>query len=131
MVFLPERGEFKLVEEENHKNVIVVSDPIGVKFRYPSIALFEEEGVNTEDEIETIITCIDSIFDADNVYPASEHTREALTDFWKSLDLLQKKDVIDNFFHSMPHMHYKKELTCPSCGFKHTIEFNSIAEVFQ
>jgi hypothetical protein len=122
--------EFKLVEQPEHTNVIVVADPIGVKFRYPSIDMFEDEGTDTSDEVETIISCIESIFDADNVHKAEDQTRAELTNFWKSLTLRQKKEVFDKFFNTMPHMHYKKDHKCPGCGHVHTIEFNSLQEVF-
>lgn len=123
--------EFKIVEEEGHVNTIVVSDPIGIKFRYPSIALFEDFGTDTTDEIETIISCIDSIFDAENVYSASDYTHEQLREFWNQLTLMQKKEVYDKFFSTMPHLHYETKLTCSKCGYVHNIEFNSIQEVFQ
>jgi hypothetical protein len=123
--------DFKIVEPEGHANLVIISDPIGVKFRYPSIDLFEEAGTDTDDEVELIITCIDHIFDADNVYPSTDHTREELKEFWNQLTLQQKNDVFEKFFHNMPHIHYKKDFTCKGCGHVHTIEFKSIAQVFQ
>lgn len=123
--------DFKLEESEGHTNTIIIADPIGVKFKYPSIDLFEEADTETSDEIETIISCIDVIFDNENVYNASEYTREELREFWNQLTLKQKEEVFTKFFQSMPHLHYKQELKCPSCGHVHNIEFNSIQEVFQ
>jgi len=123
--------EFKLVEEEGHTNTIVVADPIGIKFRYPSIALLEGADADTSDEVETILSCIESVFDAENVYSADEYTRPQLREFWDQLTLMQKKDVFDKFFKSMPHLHYKQQLKCPKCGYDHEIEFNSVQEVFQ
>lgn len=123
--------DFKIVEEDGHTNIITVADPIGVKFRYPSIDLFEDMGTNTDDEVETIISCIESIFDSESVYPAEEHTRDDMRSFWKQLTLSQKKEVFDKFFNSMPHIHYSKNFVCKGCGFNHNIEFNSLSQVFQ
>jgi hypothetical protein len=123
--------EFKIIETEGHTNNIVISDPIGVKFKYPDMSMFDGTIINTQNEIETIISCIDIIYDKDNVYPASESSREELSEFWKQLTLLQKKLVFDNFFSTMPHLSYKKELVCNKCNHKHNIEFNSIKDVFQ
>lgn len=117
--------EFKIVESEGHTNVIVVADPIGIKFRYPSLS------TPVGDDKETILNCIESIFDEENVYPAEEHTPEELREFWEQLTLPQKKEVFEKFFGSMPHMHYKKELKCTGCGHVHNIEFNTVQEVFQ
>ena len=123
--------EFKIVEEEDHTNTVIISDPIGIKFRYPSIALLENADADTTDEVETILSCIESVFDSENVYSADEYTRPQLKEFWDQLTLMQKKEVFDKFFKTMPHLHYKKDLTCSACGMVHEIEFNSINEVFQ
>lgn len=123
--------DFKIVEEEDHTNTIIIADPIGIKFRYPSIALLENADADTTDEVETVLSCIESIFDADNVYSAEDHTREDLRTFWKQLTLMQKNEVFDKFFKTMPHLHYHKEITCSKCGTVHEIEFNSVQEVFQ
>lgn len=123
--------EFKIVEEEGHTNTVIVSDPIGIKFRYPSISLLENADTETSDDIETIISCIESIFDAENVYPADEYKRDQLKDFWNQMTLMQKKEVYDKFFTKMPHMYYRKVLKCDKCGCDHEIVFNSVQEVFQ
>lgn len=123
--------EFKIEEIEGHINTITIAEPIGIKFRYPSINLFEDSDTDTTDEIEMILSCIDTIYDADDVYPADEYSREDLRGFWNQLTLMQKKDVFDNFFMSMPHIHYESKLTCSKCGHVHDIAFNSIQEVFQ
>lgn len=123
--------DFKLVEPEGHTNVIMISDPIGVKFRYPSIDLLEDFGASTEDESQTIISCIDSIFDGDNVYKASESSREDLEAFWNQFTLVQKREVYDKFFNTMPHLQYRKQFTCKGCGHIHTLAFDSVQEVFQ
>lgn len=121
--------EFKIVEPEGHTNTIVLADPIGVRFKYPSLSTIEDAA--SADEVDNIISCIDIIYDDENVYPASENTKEELVDFWSQLTLLQKKEVFDKFFNTMPHMYYKKELQCPSCGHNHVIEFSNVQEVFQ
>lgn len=121
--------EFKIVEPDGHTNTIIVSDPIGIKFRYPTMSMSEE--LSSGNDTETIISCIESIFDNENVWPAADQTRAELTEFWNQLTLMQKKDVFEKFFLTIPHMHYQKSLVCTKCKHDHKIEFKSIAEVFQ
>lgn len=121
--------DFKIKEEEGHTNKVIISDPIGIKFKYPSITTYEDS--DSEEDIDTILECIDVIFDESNVYNSSEYDKTQLLEFWNQLTLLQKKDIYDKFFLSMPHMHYKNTLTCKKCGHIHPIEFNSALEVFQ
>jgi hypothetical protein len=123
--------EFVLIEDKEHTNRIIISDPIGIKFRYPVISMFDNNQIGANDDTQTIIACIESIFDATTVFPADEQTQEQLVEFWEQLTLAQKKQVYDKFFTNMPHMQYKKEVVCSKCGFKHEIEFNSVKDVFQ
>lgn len=123
--------EFKIIEPEDHTNTIIIADPIGIKFRYPSISVLESADADMSDEIETILSCIATIFDAENVYNADEYTRDQLKEFWSQLTLMQKKEVYDKFFSTMPHLHYETKLPCSKCGHIHEIEFNSVKEVFQ
>lgn len=120
--------EFKLTENPVHTNTIMVSDPIGIVFRYPDMDMAEL--VDGKDEAELIIECIESIFDADNVYPAEDHTKEELREFWRKMTLLQKKDVYDRFFTSMPSFNMTKNLKCTKCGHEHEIKFEKIEDVF-
>jgi hypothetical protein len=117
--------ELKIVEPEGHTNTIIVADPIGIKFKYPTIE------TPSGDDVETILSCIESIFDDENVYPAEDHTPEELREFWSQLTFPQKKEVFEKFFATIPHIHYQKTLTCSKCKHEHAIEFNSVQEVFQ
>lgn len=121
--------EFSIKEHEGHTKKVIISDPIGVMFKYPDIDMMTDE-IDVTDDTQLILSCIDMIFDADNVYHAHEYAREELLEFWNQLTLPQKKDVYEKFFLSMPNMHYKKELKCDKCGHVHNIEFNSLSEVF-
>jgi hypothetical protein len=122
--------EFVMMEPEGHSDKIVIAPPIGIKFKYPSIEMYEEATGDLKDDLEVILGCIDIIFDDDNAYPAADHTREELLAFWNQQTLAQKKMVYDQFFNTMPHLHYKKVVKCPKCGEEHKIEFNSMLEVF-
>lgn len=121
----------KLVKPEGHNNTVIVADSIGLKFKYPSIDLYEKAEDEIKEEKDLLIECIECIFDGDTVYPASEHSKEELLAFWNQFTLKQKTLVYESFFGVMPHLHYEAELTCPKCNGKHTLELNSLYEVFQ
>ena len=123
-------NEFKLIESPGHTKTIMVSDPIGIVFRYPNLAMADVSG-QEQGETETILSCIETIFNGDDVYSAEDSTREELLEFWNQFSLLQKKDVFDKFFHSMPKFNHEKDLVCPKCGYNHKLKFSSIEDVFQ
>ena len=119
--------EFKIKETAGHTNKVIVADPIGIQFKYPNIDMIENEDKNND----TIIRCIDLIFDGDDVHSTADYTSEEVKVFWDQLTLVQKKDVYDKFFDTMPHMHYSTSITCSKCGAVHPMEFNSVIELFQ
>ena len=121
--------KFNVVETPGHTNKVMLDETIGIKFNYPNIDMAQEaeEGA---DDTDTIIQCIDMIFDGDEVHSAADYTKQDLVDFWKQLTLMQKKDVYDKFFNTIPHIQYKTEVTCKKCGTVHPLEFNSFLELF-
>lgn len=122
--------KFALVVDPDHTNKIIISDDIGIQFKYPDMDMYDNAVDGLQDETDMIIACIDTIFQGDVVFPSNESTTEELLEFWKQLTLPQKKNVYDKFFLSMPHMHLDHEITCKKCGTAHKIEFNSVQEVF-
>lgn len=122
--------EMKLLKPKGHTNTVIIAEPIGMKFKYPSIDLYEKAEDEIADEKDLIIECIDVIFDGDNVHNAADSTKEELLAFWNQFTIKQKNEVFQAFFSAMPHLHYEKELVCDKCGHKHTLEVNSLQEIF-
>lgn len=117
--------EFKVKETAGHTNIVIVADPIGIQFKYPNIDMSENKS-----NIDTIIQCIDIIFDGDDVHTASSYTEEEVKTFWEQLTLSQKKEVFDKFFDTIPHMHFETKIKCSKCGTIHPMEFNSVIDLF-
>lgn len=122
--------EVEIKEEEGHIDKIPVSPELSLKFKYPTInSVLESDKEATENDV--IVSCIESIFSKDEVWLASESTPEAMKGFYKNVSLLDKVKIAQNFFAKIPHLHYKKDITCAKCGTVHKIEFNSLNEIFQ
>lgn len=98
---------------------IELTDDVGLVMRYPRfetmINLLQKKNTETQNTFETIIDCIDLIYDKDNMYHADEHTREELVEFVDSLpsNALQK---ISEFFSSSPEVVLNVKFDCSSCG---------------
>ena len=117
-------NEFIIKETAGHTNKVMIADPIGIQFKYPSIDMMDE----TENEMNT--QCIDLIFDGDEVHSTADYSSTEIKEFWDQLTLPQKKEVYTKFFDSIPHMHYATKITCKKCGTVHPMEFNSVFELF-
>lgn len=123
-------NEFKLIENPIHTKTIMVSDPIGIVFRYPDLSMADMKEVE-DGETETILSCIETIFNGDDVYNTEDYTRDELLEFWNQFSLMQKKDVFDLFFHSMPTFNHEQTIKCPKCGYDHKLKFSSMEDVFR
>ena len=112
----------KVEFNEKHKSIIPLFDTVGIKMKYPGLALFDKmnklEGNQVDMIFDVIIECIDSIYDEDTVYPAHEQSREELETFINNLtqDQFQK---VQNFFETMPKLEKEIEFDCPMCKYHH------------
>ena len=75
-----------------------------------------------------IVNCIDSIYDEDNVYVASEFSEAEITEFLDGLDVMSF-EKIRQFFESVPRLYHKIEYT-NSIESKRTIELTSLKDFF-
>ena len=99
--------------------------------KYPSLSLLKD--FNFKDEVESIIkittSCIDYIYDADNIYYSKDSSQSELTEFVESL---QSSDLekIKKFFDTMPKMVKQLNFKCSKCGHEDTITVEGIQNFF-
>lgn len=115
-----------LKQEGVHNLTFQVSEGIGLKMRYPTL----DSTLESDDSQDLVLSCIESVFDEENVYPAAEQTKEELERFYKSIPLSVKKRITTEFFQSMPSLQYTINAVCPKCGYKHTQEVDSLNGIF-
>ena len=82
--------------------------------KYPSISMqdtISTENTDVENVFTTVTTCIDSIWDKENVFSAKDHTKEELDKFVESLpdESFQK---IQEFFNTVPVLRHDIEVKC-------------------
>jgi hypothetical protein len=116
---------------DSHNNNIKVSDKIGIKLRYPKASISHQvKEVTTETELffKILKNCIDVIYDDKNEYRTSDSTEEEMDEFLQSLDV-KAFNNIQNFFTTMPRMHYEIKYT-NSLGTERSIVLNSLNDFF-
>jgi|SRR5210317_111945 hypothetical protein len=110
--------EVEIPKISNKETNIMLTDDVGVVMKYPSMKDVEKMGNaddnNAKEAMNMIIACIDSIFDADAVYPASEESSESLTKFVDSLSNVQFLKLSE-FFRDMPAIKHTINYKC-ECG---------------
>lgn len=110
---------------------IQVDENVGIIMKYPTADITEKMGeFETEVDLMTffIINCIDSIYDADGVYPSTDYTEQELTDWLDSLNVNTFEDI-RKFFESIPKLYHKIEYVNEN-GNKREIELVNLKDFF-
>lgn len=123
--------KFVLTEQDkkNHSVLFKLTDTMGFKLHYPtleSVSLFEETG----EENDFIVSCVESIYEGDDVFLADKTPIEDIKEFINALSLETKNEIRTKFIYTMPKLHFETDLTCSKCGHVNHLSFNSISDVF-
>lgn len=117
---------------ENHTNKIELSDTLGVVMKYPTFKLIEKlKGLNdAEILMETVISCIDFVYNADEIFYAKDVTRKELVEFIESMNRKQFTKL-QEFFETMPKISKEIDFNCGKCGYKEKIVLEGIQNFFE
>ena len=109
--------DIKVSELPNHKKEIMITDKIGMTFKYPTmvdIAKYGKEGTSAVDTTFGIIQdCLVNIFDENEVY--DEMNQKELQEFIEQMTSEQFEEV-QNFFDTMPKLRHTVEFKNPNTG---------------
>ncbi len=123
--------EIKPEIPENHTTKIELSDTMGVVMKYPNFKLIEKlKGLNdAEVMMETVLSCIDYIYNADEIFYSKDVNRKELTEF---VDGMNRKQFaqIQEFFESIPKITKEVDFHCEKCGYDEKIVLEGIQNFF-
>jgi hypothetical protein len=117
--------------EKTDKNRIEITENLGVVMKYPNFKVFElldvEDG--TQSILNTIISCIDYIYDKETLYYAKDSTKEELSEFVESL---QTKDLqkFKEFFDTTPKLRKNIKFKCSKCSYEEDVLVEGIESFF-
>ena len=123
--------EVEMLKAKEVNNKIMVTDEVGILMKFPSVTMLEgvPDDITSTDLVDYLVrSCIDQIFDADEVYLASESTDAELNEFIDSLDV-ESFNKIREFFDSLPSLYHKLEYT-NSLGNTRSIELTTLSDFF-
>lgn len=106
---------------EGHTTNIPLYDKVGVVMLYPQIDLLKRLSDLSEVKIlmESIISCIDYIYDDKEIHYAKDYTAEELMDFLNNLTDEQLMKIA-KFFMTQPKLSHEVAYICPVCETKKT-----------
>ena len=114
--------------EKKVSNRIQLTDDIGVVLKPLSLDTMAEVDGN-EDIVKNICTIIDSIYDADNVYPAKDTPEKDLMEFIESLNHHQIEEI-QEYLTNQPKLSHTIEYKCAECGHLNTVVLEGLQSFF-
>ena len=124
--------DIKMPIMKKGNNRIELTADVGVMLSYPSVGGLEKQDPkanNVDQAMHMIVSSIDSIYDADDVYSAKDEGRKAVEAFIDSLNSGQFKKLT-TYFEDMPAVTYDLKYDCSKCGHKNDIELKGFDNFF-
>ena len=128
--------DIKMVKNKNHKNIIKLDDTLSLKLRYPSMNQFVENNFETSEStseidrsLDMIITCVDTVFDEEESWSASDCTKKELREFIEQLNSKQFKDI-ESFFTTMPKLSHTVKVKNPKTKVESEVVLEGLASFF-
>jgi hypothetical protein len=111
-------SEVKVTMPEDYSNKIMLSDDVGVIMKYPSWTEFITGSVMGNDPtadslIGIVASCIDQIFDNEDVYDNSTTSKKEFVEFVENLTNSQF-EKIQKFFENSPRLEHRFTVTNPN-----------------
>jgi hypothetical protein len=112
--------EVKVLKPEGHSNKIMLSDEMGIIMKYPAFQDFVKSSIigknpSAESVIEVISSCVDQIFDGEDVYDSSTTSKKEFVEFIEGLTNKQFEQI-QKFFENSPRLEHRFTVTNPNTG---------------
>jgi hypothetical protein len=146
MITCPDDGETQVAVEipldqievkwpEKYGNKIELTDTVGIIMKYPSIDTFVKlnftgDNITVDNIFELASTCIDQVYEDEEVYDLKNFTKKEVNEFLESM----KSDQflkLQNFFAEMPKLEYDIEVENPNTGVTSTVKLEGLGSFFE
>ena len=113
-------SEVKVNKPEGHSSKIMLSDDLGIILKYPAWKEFITgsimgQGATADGIVDIVASCIDQIFDAEDVYDSSTTSKKEFVQFVEGLTNSQF-EKIQEFFESTPRLEHSFTVKNPKTG---------------
>ena len=131
-IAIDEIGVFK---NENHTTKIQLDDSLIMELKYPSLDQFIKNNFdfnntdNVNQSFELIATCIDKIFNEEEVWAAADCTKKEIIDFLEQMNSSQFKEI-EKFFETMPKLSHEITITNPKTEVESKVLLEGLASFF-
>jgi hypothetical protein len=126
----------RVQKNPKHTNIIKLDDDLSLKMKYPSLNQFVESNFETSNNdsdvdksLDVIVSCIDTIYNEEESWSASDSTKKELQEFVDQMNTKQFKEI-EKFFETMPKLSHIIEVTNPNTKVKSEVVLEGLASFF-
>ena len=127
--------EIQVHTNDNHTNKIKLDETLMMEMKYPSLEQFISNNFDFKGEVdmdksfELIASCIDKIYNEEDVWSTDDCTKKEVIDFLDQMNSNQFKEI-EQFFDTMPKLSHTIEVTNPATKVKSTIVLEGLSSFF-
>lgn len=129
--------EIQVQYPEGHTDKINMENGYHWKMKYPSLSQFIENNFdvsdksseNVERSVKLIASCIESVYDDEECWMASDCTEKELISYVENLTPRQYKKI-ENFFKTMPKLSHTLTVVNPNTGKENSVVLEGLSDFF-
>ena len=127
--------DIKVQKTEGHTNKVQLDKNLMMELKYPSLDEFIKNNFDFKDEnameqsFKLIASCIDKIYNEEEVWVAGDCTKKEITEFLESMNSQQFKKI-EEFFTSMPKLSHTIKVKNPNTKVESEVVLEGLASFF-
>ena len=127
--------DIKVIKNDEHTRQIKIDDTLMMEMKYPSLDQFIsnnfdfEEKNQLEQSFDLIATCVDKIYNEEEVWAASDCTKKEIKDFLEQMNSNQFQSI-ESFFSTMPKLTHSLTFENPKTKKENTVVLEGLASFF-
>ena len=127
--------DIKVKKTEGHSNKVKLDNTLMMELKYPSLDEFIKSNFDFKDEnameqsFNLIASCIDKIYNEEEVWVAADCTKKEIKEFLESMNSSQFKKI-EEFFTTMPKLSHTIKVTNPNTKVESEVVLEGLASFF-
>jgi len=127
--------DIKIQKNDEHDKRIKLDETLVMEMKYPSLEQFIKNNFdfasnNTmEQSFDLVASCIDKIYNEEEVWSASDVTKKELLEFLEQMNSSQFKEI-EKFFETMPKLSHKVKVKNPNTGVESDVLLEGLSSFF-
>lgn len=128
--------DIKVIKNADHKKQIKINDDLMMEMRYPTLEQFIKSNFDFNDKqnqleqsLDLIASCVDKIYNEEEVWTAEDVTKKEIVDFIENFNSNQFK-MVENFFETMPKLEHKLKIRNPNTKVESEVTLAGLSDFF-